>query len=288
MVDQREDACSSHSSLTTGCIMQLTQYNLGVVMPVWLQEKPLLDLTYKALDGLRTKAKHRVYVVPSRLRTEMISPDDLQNNIRLVSRDGTARLCYTSGIERSVAGCWNVGVEHAIADGADFIMIYANDVMLNADTINKLICFGEEHHEVALWSALNIRDGANPKGKYGDTADFCCFMIRPKTVVDHGKFDERFRPAYFEDNDYYGRIILGGGKCAHVYDAQVEHLGSQTIRNDPEAAHHVNYWFRINERRMLTKWVTPRVANSPEEVLSLYAKHPWNDTTKPLSWWDRD
>jgi GT2 family glycosyltransferase len=201
----------------------------------------------------------------------------------------SVQFLHTENVDRSVAACWNTGIAAALKDNVDFILIYANDVFLYGGTVDRLIDFGVEHPEIDLWSATNMRNRTNqPDGDYGNTADFCCFMLRPATVREHGFFDEHFRPAYYEDNDYYGRIILGGGHCAHVHNAYVDHLGSQTIKIDPEAAHHVKHWFAVNERRMLDKWKTPRVAKNPEEVLQLYAKHPWGDELMPLSWWDRD
>jgi hypothetical protein len=269
--------------------MELRDVTLGVVMPVWLQEQSVLALTLKSLSTLKTQASCQVYVVPSRLRVELIQPHELQQKIVQATGVVTTHLLYVPNLERSVAGCWNSGISRAIADGADYILIYANDVMLEPNTVDTLIEFGMQHPEIVLWSAFNVRGRVNfPVGEYGPSADFCCFMLRPATFVKHGTFDEKYRPAYFEDNDYYARIILGDEHCGHVYSAKVDHLMSMTIKSDPDAAQHCRNWFSINQQRFFAKWQTSRVANTPDEIRQLYAKHPWGDTSKPLSWWERD
>ncbi len=55
-------------------------------------------------------------------------------------------------------------------------------------------------------------------------------------VAHRNMFDPNFRPAYFEDNDYYARVVLGGGRCRVVHAAQFFHHGSMTIKEDPEMA----------------------------------------------------
>lgn len=268
--------------------MDLTGLKLGIVMPVWMQEPSILEMTEKAIRTIRTSVDARLYIVPSRLRPDLITAEELEAKATRWSGLPTKVLC-TPVIDNSVARCWNVGCTQAFKDGCHFALIQANDVLLTEKAIDTLLTFGVTNADVDLWSAMSITGIQDPLPTgHGETADFCCFMIRPLTFAKFGTFDERFRPAYFEDNDYYGRIIIGGGKCAHVYDAYVVHLGSQTVKLDPEAAHHNNHWFGINHQRFMTKWQTKQVANNPEEVLAMYSKHPWGDPTKPISWWDRE
>jgi GT2 family glycosyltransferase len=136
-----------------------------------------------------------------------------------------------------------------------------------------------------LWSGIaeNGRDHIDASVAT-DGADFTCFMIRPATLRQHGFFDANFRPAYFEDNDYYGRVVLGGGKCRVVHAAQFFHHGSMTVRSDPEIAHHVNYWFERNREYFRCKWGIAHPENSAEGVLRRYFRNPFNDRSRPLSW----
>jgi GT2 family glycosyltransferase len=207
---------------------------LAIVMPVVLQTEALLALTQEAVSHLRSRHTTVLYVVCNRLhvRVPQILQSDLQARFR-----GQVVVVHEPGVERSVAGAWNKGCELALADGADYVVIVANDTRLREDCLDKLIEFGERG-VADLWSAIsfNNRNQIDPN-ETADGADFSCFMIRPGTLQRHGFFDPNYRPAYFEDNDYYGRVVLGGGECRVVHGAQFFHHGSMTVREDAEMAH---------------------------------------------------
>jgi len=254
---------------------------LAIVMPVVLQTEALLALTQEAVSHLTSRHTTVLYVVCNRLhvRVPQILQSDLQARFR-----GQVVVVHEPGVERSVAGAWNKGCELALADGADYVVIVANDTRLREDCLDKLIEFGERG-VADLWSAIsfNNRNQIDPN-ETADGADFSCFMIRPGTLQRHGFFDPNYRPAYFEDNDYYGRVVLGGGECRVVHGAQFFHHGSMTVREDAEMAHHVSYWFGKNRTYFSKKWGVAQPENSREGVLFHYYRHPFNDPDKPLSW----
>lgn len=66
--------------------------------------------------------------------------------------------------------------------------------------------------------------------------DWCAFIIPKKTFEDVGDFDERFFPAYYEDNDYAMRMKLMGKKIEIVpfLDPAV-FRSSETIKKDSES-----------------------------------------------------
>jgi GT2 family glycosyltransferase len=117
----------------------------------------------------------------------------------------------------------------------------------------------------------NDRQAIGPS-QLTDGADFNCFMVRPATLERFGFFDPNYRPAYFEDNDYYARAILDGGICRVVHAAQFFHHGSLT----PKAEKNRSYFAH--------KWGVSTPANDSEGVLARYYRYPFNDPTKPLSW----
>jgi GT2 family glycosyltransferase len=254
---------------------------LAIVMPVVLQTEALFMMTQEAVSHLKVRHENVLYVVCNRLH--VCPPDILRTDLQ--SRfEGRVVVVHEPGVERSVAGAWNKGCELALAAGADYIAVVANDTRLREDCLDKLIEFGEKA-ESDLWSGIsfNNRDNINP-GEVTDGADFSCFMLRPGTLQKHGLFDSNYRPAYFEDNDYYGRVVLGGGECRVVHSAQFFHHGSMTVKKDAEMAHHVSYWFGKNRAYFSNKWGVPQPENSREGVLRLYYRHPFNDPYKPLSW----
>lgn len=254
---------------------------LAIIIPVVLQNEALRTMTQEAVAHLKNRHQAILYVVCNRLHicVPEILRADLQSRFQ-----GQVVVVHEPGVERSVAGAWNKGCELALADGANYLAVVANDTRLREDCLDKLIEFGEKA-DIDLWSGIsfNNRDRIDPN-ETTDGADFSCFMIRSTTLQKHGFFDPNYRPAYFEDNDYYGRVVLGGGKCRVVHGAQFFHHGSMTVRQDPEMAHHVSYWFEKNRAYFRRKWGVAHPENSYQGVLRNYYRHPFNDTNKPLGW----
>lgn len=254
---------------------------LAIVTPVVLQNAALLDATIEAVRHLVTRHDAKLYVVCNRL--QVCLPEVLRTTLEK-HFSGTVRILHEPGVERSVAGAWNHGCRLALADGADYIAIVANDTKLQPDCLDVLADYGNRN-TADLWSGISFsgRQNINPL-QDSDGADFTCFMLRPGTLVRHGWFDTNYRPAYFEDNDYYGRVVLGGGKCCVVHGAQFFHHGSMTIRTDAEMAHHVQHWFGKNREYFSQKWGVAHPLNSSEDVIRHYYRHPFNDPSKPLTW----
>jgi GT2 family glycosyltransferase len=254
---------------------------LAIVMPVVLQTEALVMLTREAVSHLKSKHAIVLYVVCNRLhaRVPEVLREDLQSQFQ-----GQVVVVHESGVERSVAGAWNKGCELALANGADYLAIVANDTRLREDCLDELVAFGERS-ATDLWSAISFNNRSHfDPSEVTDGADFSCFMIRQETLLRHGFFDPNYRPAYFEDNDFYGRVVLGGGECMVVHSAQFFHHGSMTVREDAEMAHHVSHWFEKNRAYFTRKWGVAEPENSREGVLRCYYRHPFNDPNKPLSW----
>jgi len=56
------------------------------------------------------------------------------------------------------------------------------------------------------------------------------------------------------------------------------------VRLDREAAHHVQYWFETNREYFRKKWGVRNPANSHAEVVARYYQRPFNDASRPISW----
>ena len=254
---------------------------IAIVMPVVLQNETLLAITLEAAAHLTTRHEATLYVVSNRLH--VCSPEMLQPALEQRFA-GKVRLLHEAGVERSVAGAWNHGCQQAQAEGTDYLALVANDTRLREDCLDVLVDYGERG-VADLWSGISYNNRETvDSSQESEGADFTCFMIRPQTLERHGLFDPHFRPAYFEDNDYYGRVVLGGGECRVVHAAQFLHHGSMTVRHDAEMAHHVQYWFEKNRDYFRRKWGVPQPENSREGVLQRYYRHPFNDPAKPLTW----
>ena len=88
--------------------------------------------------------------------------------------------------------------------------------------------------------------------------DFSCFLISREVYEALGPFDEAFQPAYFEDADYYRRLILAGYQTAASTDAVFSHGGSTTMRKERSWIRAVNpVALGRNRQYYELKWAAP-------------------------------
>jgi GT2 family glycosyltransferase len=83
---------------------------------------------------------------------------------------------------------------------------------------------------------------------------FSCFMVRQSLFEKVGYFDERFWPAYFEDNDFHRRMKIAGATEA-VAPCGYEHANSSTMKAyspDDLERHHMR--FRLCRDYYIEKW----------------------------------
>lgn len=257
---------------------------LQIVIPICVQNTYLLELTYKCVEQIKTKANAQIFLAVNRI----VEADKKMFHKEIVKRTKFPVVISEEDRGRSVAGSWNQGFGYGIADSADYLMILANDVLLEPNTIDIMLEFGSKktNKNVTIWSGIasNLHPEANAWANT-DGCDFSCCMMRTGDFKKHGQFDENFKPAYFEDNDYAARVILAGGKLVQIHSARYIHLGSQTVRNDAEMHHHSSYWWGKELNYFLAKWGVQKPLNGPEEIRQHYFKHPFNAASKPLNWW---
>lgn len=183
-------------------------YKVGVVIPVLNQFELALD----ALVSISTRHTFRPYIIP---------------NWRIAN---------------SVSASWNLGIENALNDGCEYVLVINDDIVLSPWTIDKQIeALEDEDNEKLIlttgWSTGIPSGNAWDMTSYPEPpkhnawisgADFACFLITKFCFSTIGKFDENFRPAYFEDNDYHRRILLAGYEARIITQAPFFHYGSKT------------------------------------------------------------
>jgi len=100
---------------------------LAILMPVVLQTEILRNMTQESVSHLRSQHQAVLYIICNRLHvcTPEILRADLQTRFQ-----GRVVVVHEPGVERSVAGAWNKGCELALADGADYMAIAANDLLV--------------------------------------------------------------------------------------------------------------------------------------------------------------
>jgi GT2 family glycosyltransferase len=160
-----------------------------------------------------------------------------------------------------VAASWNLVIRTALDRGRDWVFIGSNDTMLHAGSLKATVELPKAGN-IAIWHLLA----------------FNFFLINRPCVERVGWFDENFYPAYKEDQDYSYRCELAQLGRVDVDGAGGDHVGSATIRSDPEYARlnadtHCNW--NANHYRM--KWG----GDAGNEVY----RHPYNNPEYDHTWW---
>ena len=280
--------------------------HVGIVMPVVLQTQSCYDMTLEAIRRLRFKNHNLIrekkidwtfhlmcnridsnhYGTSDSLVGTQQDPGPISKACNFWNFGGPFALSVVTDKERTVSGAWNEGAKRAIQGGAEVVICLANDCWVEPGTLDHLAWYARTKHEsVSLWSGCS-RENSSGEAYETEGADFTCFAFTPATLAVHGAFDENFKPAYFEDNDYHARIALAGDTARVLHRARFEHVGggSQTSRNDEEMAHHVKHWWIENQDYFVQKWGR-LPAGTESEIKSSYHKTPFN-SGQPLWHWE--
>lgn len=145
---------------------------------------------------------------------------------------------HNFGRNIGVAAAWNA----VFRMYPDHIIISNDDVEVHVDTIEKLITAAEQSDAEFLYP-----DHAG--------AMFCVFLMKRSLIERIGPFDEKFHPAYFEDNDFHRRMKLAGVKELQVRGVSYSHVGSASLKDlSPKQLEEHHQRFRMNRAYYEFKW----------------------------------
>lgn len=255
---------------------------LGIISPVWMQELCIHEMNLSNFITRNSPVDAVDIFVFNRQR--ICSTEQFIKELMYIRPGINHEICVVDDKERSVAGAWNQGVNLSRHLDCDLCLIIALDVALHPKTIENMIRFLDKNPDIDLCSAIDYNTAfRTDKTKPLIACDFSCFMFRPTMMDEFGWFDKEYKPAYFEDNDYITRIVLGNGQFQVVQDAIHYHIGSATKKWDAEAAHHINYWFEKNRMRYIWKW-GHNTTDDYNLIRTKYWKTPCNSGNH-ISWW---
>ncbi len=176
-------------------------------------------------------------------------------------------------------GCavaWNQGIKTAVSErNIDYAVILNNDIILHHDCIDNMI--GEiKAGGFPFVSGIDVcKECAKPidvleldvpaKKFVVDEPEFSCYTVdiklldklreREENIEEYpGLFDQKFHPAYFEDNDFHYRIKLAKMRAVKLNTALYYHYGSRTILSNEEVLNISNNYYSINAQRYVEKW----------------------------------
>ena len=135
-----------------------------------------------------------------------------------------------------VAASWNYLIGKAIVNDFKYFLILNDDVILQKDEaqIKQILSKGTSEHFYLCRPFYN----------------WSSFILTKKVYEKVGPFDENFKKAYFEDNDYMYRMRLAGVPIKYVDELNPDiYLNSQTIEKNPLLGGYVE-----NREYFLQKW----------------------------------
>lgn len=231
-----------------------------VIMPV----VDGLDYTLPALYDSLSQLNGQVQILILNQGSSQATRDGLEAELR---RNPRLLLVTHDPPLPSLAASWNQTLDYAWACGFQDALVVNNDVRMGSWLYQRLRDAASLH---GLWwvSPVNVRDQEGqvwelppPPPEAPDYSpltlggpDFSCFLITEECHVAY-RFDERFQPAYFEDNDYHRRHWLGGdgAKIAGVTLPYL-HYGGSTIKQNPARAEGWEKKFEAVRARYVQKW----------------------------------
>lgn len=155
-----------------------------------------------------------------------------------------------NGKDLGYAAGQNVGLKAAIANGAQYVVLLNNDVILEASAISSMLALAEADPSVGAVSVvMRYQHAINEVQFYGggkliswrgklvnakgpeDRLDYvsgACLLLRVEAIREVGLMDERFF-LYWEDVDYSVRMRAQGWLLKVAENAVVYHRGSASM-----------------------------------------------------------
>lgn len=199
----------------------------------------------------------------------------LAGQLGLSERYGVAIPTEPMGVAQS----WNTMIRATFDDTRiEHVLVCNNDIILRPDAYRLLLedgggfvtCVGDANRD-AIWGEPRPLD-KRPH------PDFACFLIRKWVWEKVGPFDENFKGAYFEDNDYHMRLHQArvdahciGVPFYHRVNGTKKHLSPEEVAAiDEQACRNGTYFFE--------KW---GCLPADEKYNAFFREQPINHTNVP-------
>jgi GT2 family glycosyltransferase len=193
----------------------------------------------------------------------------------------------------------NTGIRHALARGADFVVLLNNDTTVRPDLVERLLAAFASHPGYGVIGPvirymdepdLVMTDGTGfnrpqtgsffaripvpeqaadpPAVAEVDVVNGCCMMIRAEVFRRVGLIDDRFFLIH-EETDFCLRARAAGFRCGVLAEALVWHKGSSSFKRSGKR------WQRYYDTRNIGLLLARHTANRPEGRPSLASYAAW-------------
>jgi GT2 family glycosyltransferase len=180
------------------------------------------------------------------------------------------------------AGNNNVGIELAMQQGADWVFVLNEDIVLDSECLAELIEVGESDSQIGILGPLVyhhdeptvIQSAGGMLGKYwesihlgkneADNGQFnaphpvewisgCAILVRRQAIEQAGMLDANYF-IYWEETEWCIRVARAGWKIIHVPQARVWHKG---VQREYRPKPYVTYYLTRNQLFTLAKHKAP-------------------------------
>lgn len=263
---------------------------LYIVIPVFNR----LAYTRACLDALRRQTTRQ-------FRTVVVDDGSTDGTAEVLARDypevtvlpGTGQLFWTAGV--------NLGLRHALAQGADRLLTMNNDVEADPDFVARMLARAEQHPDALLGALeLDIKTGKPVYG--GETFSWLTHRTHPllpqlppaqrhglhpvsflpgrgllipaRVIGTIGLFDERRLPHYLADYDYTTVARRHGFPVYLNYDAALrtypEESGQEQTRKRRSWRGYLEHLFGIRGGGNLRNFTHFALKNCPPLLLPTF------------------
>ena len=217
---------------------------IAIIIVNWKQ----YELTKSCLSTLKSSKFNDFQIILIDNESNQKELNDLKNQFDQVKT-------FTSEKNLGFTGANNIGINYAIKNQFEYVMLLNNDTEIDKNFINPLLKAFQKYNKLGavqpvimnfyqnkkVWNAggnLNKFFGYTSvikKPKYInrkiDWITGCCILIKTEVIKKVGLLDENFF-AYYEDVDWSIRIKKAGYDLAVVKSSLIYHHGSKASKNE--------------------------------------------------------
>jgi len=203
----------------------------SIICPIYNHKQEGLKVTSVCLDSVVKYSKDY----------ELIVVDDA-SPIPVADRRADVFIGHKKN--KGLSPSWNDGIK--IARG-DYLVLVNSDIEVCENWLKKMKDAFTDDVGVVAPAVEHLPN--NPQQPPHQWFPGSCFMLKRETIEKVGLFDERFIPFYFEDTDFWVRILKAKLKMVRVFDVFIKHKESFTIKDLSS-----NEQYQKNYRKFLEKW----------------------------------
>lgn len=234
---------------------------IGIVTVLYNSE-PVLEEFFQTL-GEQTEKDFTLYIVDNASKDK-----SLELSRRLAETADFPCIFFAEKENWGVAKGNNIGIEAALADGCEYVLLSNNDIVLRPDTIENLLRGMKEmdadmavpkiyyHDSGLIWCAggryrwlmgdtqhygkLKPDDGQYNSVRYVDYSPTCFMLIKSEIFRQVGMMDEKYF-VYFDDTDFvYRAVKKNGKKLAYIPSSTLRHKVSSCTEDGSEFSRYMN------------------------------------------------